>query len=119
TQKGRASMASSDSAGDVRARAVFGHRASALAARAAVVVLAIYLTLPLLAPEATLGFDATVSATIADALIVAACGVLALLARRNRLLALHLKRDEERLDELADRNRELREAESANRAKHR
>ena len=51
--------------------------------------------------------------------VVAACGALALLARRNRNLAAELARLEERVEELADRNWELREAEGANRAKGR
>jgi signal transduction histidine kinase/DNA-binding response OmpR family regulator len=111
-------MAPTDSAGDVRARAVFGHRASALAARAAVVVLAIYLTVPALITEAPFG-DALLAATIAGALIVAACGALALLLQRNRKLAADVARLEERVEELSDRNWELREAEGANRAKSR
>jgi len=109
-------MRSAPSAGDVRARAVFGHRALALAARAAVVVIAFYLTVPLVSSgEAPFSFDATVSATIAGALIVAACGALALLARRNRLLGAQLKRAEERAEELGDRNWELKEAAERNR----
>src|SRR2546421_3935714 len=59
------------------------------------------------------------SIAIAAALLVAACSVLAFLARRNRILAAELKRAEERAEELADRNWELREAEGANRAKSR
>src|SRR5205085_6259830 len=59
------------------------------------------------------------SLAIAGALLVAACGALVLLARRNRMLARELKRAEERAEELADRNWELREAEGANRAKSR
>jgi len=113
-------MAPTDSAGDVRARAVFGHRASALAARAAVVVLAIYVTVPALVTEAPFGHaDALLAATIAGALIVAACGALALLVQRNRRLAADVARLEERVEELSDRNWELREAEGANRAKSR
>jgi PAS domain S-box-containing protein len=103
-------------AGDVRARAVYGHRGWALAARAAVVVLAFYLTLPSLGAEAGLfSFDAPVVATIAGALIVAACGALALLARRNRLLAAELAHTVDRAEELADRNWELKEAAERNR----
>src|SRR5437763_1141080 len=59
------------------------------------------------------------SIAIAAALLVAACSVLAFVARRNRRLAAELKRAEERAEELADRNWELREAEGANRAKNR
>src|SRR5438270_2023556 len=56
---------------------------------------------------------------IAGTLLVAACAALVLLTRRNRMLARELKRAEERAEELADRNWELREAEGANRAKNR
>ena len=59
------------------------------------------------------------SIAVAAALLVAACGVSALFVRRNRLLTAELKRAEERAEELADRNWELREAEGANRAKSR
>ena len=55
----------------------------------------------------------------AAALLVAACGALVRLVRRNRALGAELKRAEERAEELADRNWELREAEGANRAKSR
>ena len=104
-------MRNSQSAGDVRAQAVFGHRTAALAARAAVVVIAFYLTIPLVARDAAIpGFDATVLATLAAALVVAACGALALLARNNRKLNARLKETEERAEELTDRNWELKEA---------
>src|SRR5436305_10934051 len=59
------------------------------------------------------------SIAIAAALLAAAGGVLAFLARRNRILAAELKHAEDRAEELADRNWELREAEGANRAKSR
>src|SRR5438876_6646465 len=96
---------------DVRTRAVFGHRAAALAARLAVVVLAARLTIPLLAPDAfTAQVSAYFTAMIAGALIVAACGALALLTRRNRLLAAELARLEEQIEDLGDRNWELKEA---------
>jgi signal transduction histidine kinase/CheY-like chemotaxis protein len=109
-------MRNAPSAGDVRARAVFGHRALALVARAAVVVIAFYLTLPLVSSEAALfSFDADVSATLAGALIIAACGALTLLARRNGVLGTRLKRLEERVEELGDRNWELKEAAERNR----
>jgi signal transduction histidine kinase/CheY-like chemotaxis protein len=104
----------------MRTRAAFGQRAWAFAARISAVMLALYLTLPLLVSETAFeGFDASVSALIAGTLIVAACGALALLARRNRALGAELKRAEERIEELADRNWELREAEGASRAKSR
>ena len=103
-------MASSGDGGDVRARAVFGHRTLALAARAAVVVLAFYLTVPSLASEPVFAeFDAALAATIAGALLVVASGILALMARRNRLLAADATRLEGQVEELRDRNWELKE----------
>src|SRR4051812_12747958 len=60
-----------------------------------------------------------ISLAVAGALLLATCAALAVLARRNRMLARELKRAEERAEELADRNWELREAEGANRAKSR
>lgn len=63
-------------------------------------------------------FNAAIAATLAGALIVA-CGALALLWRRNRVLAASLARAEERAEELSDRNWELKEAEASNRAKSR
>ena len=113
--------------GDVRARAVFGHRPSALAARGAVVILAFFLTVPLVSEPVSLPS----AATIAGALLVAACGALALLARRNRLLAADVARLERQIEEIGDRNWELvgrdvaalsrarDQAEAANRAKGR
>jgi signal transduction histidine kinase/CheY-like chemotaxis protein len=96
---------------DVRTRAVFGHRGAALAARLAIVVVAARLTIPLLAPDAFMTqLSAYLAATIAGALIVAACGALALLTRRNRLLATELARLEEQVEDLGDRNWELKEA---------
>ena len=71
-------MAPTESAG-VRARAAFGQRAWAFAARIAAVMLALYLTSPLVLSETAFeGFDASVTVLIAGALIVAACGALAL-----------------------------------------
>ena len=95
-------------------------RAWEIAARVAAVMLALYLTAPLVASEeAFAGFDASTSATIAGAVLVAAIGVVALLVRRSRNLAAEVARLEERVEELSDRNWELREAEGANRAKSR
>src|SRR5262245_26538684 len=95
-------------------------RAWEIAARIAAVMLALYLTVPLVASEGAFsGFDASISATIAGAVLIAAIGVAALLLRRNRSLAAETARLEERVEELADRNWELREAEGANRAKSR
>src|SRR5262245_16154537 len=111
-------MAPSDGT-QARARSAY-QRAWEVAARIAAVILALYLTVPLVASEdAFAGFDASIAATIAGAVLVAAIGILALLARRNRNLAAEVARLEERVEELADRNWELREAEGANRAKGR
>jgi len=110
-------MASVNSA-HTRAKTI--QRSWEIAARIAAVLLALYLTMPLLASEAAFaGFDAPVSATIAGGLLVAAFGALALIAQRNRNLRAEVARLEERVEELADRNWELREAEGANRAKSR
>ena len=111
-------MASGDSAG-ARPKGTY-QRAWEIAARIAAVMLALYLTVPLVASEdAFAGFDGSTSATIAGAVLIAAIGVVALLVRRNRNLAAEVARLEERVEELADRNWELREAEGANRAKSR
>ena len=71
------------------------------------------------------------TATMAGALLIAACGALALMARRNRLLAADVARLEGRIEELGDHNWELvgrdvaalararDQAEAANRAKGR
>jgi signal transduction histidine kinase/DNA-binding response OmpR family regulator len=82
-----------------------------LAARIAVVVLAFYLTIPWLAAEpAFLGLDASAAAKIAGGLLVIACGALALLTRRNRLRDADIVGLEARIEELEDRNWELKEA---------
>ena len=97
--------------GSADARAAPRNSIYPLAARVAVVVLAFYLTIPTLAAEPVFaGFDAPLAATIAGALLIVACGVLALMARRNRLLAHDIAQLEGRLEELADRNWELKEA---------
>ena len=111
-------MASGDSAG-ARPKGTY-QRAWEIAARIAAVMLALYLTVPLMtSEEAFAGFDGSTSATIAGAVLIAAIGVVALLVRRNRNLSAEVARLEERVEELADRNWELREAEGANRAKSR
>src|SRR2546423_14523364 len=92
----------------MRARGTFIRRAWEIAARIAAVMLALYLTLPLLASEGTFtGFDASLSATIAGALVVAAFGALAFVARRNRQLVAEVARLGERVEDLADRDWEL------------
>src|SRR5262245_30478611 len=97
--------------GSASARADSRNSIYTLAARVAVVVLAFYLTVPSLTSEPVFaGFDAPLAATIAGALLIIACGVLALLARRNRLLAGEIARLEGEADALDDRNWELKEA---------
>src|SRR4249919_807379 len=111
-------MASTDSA-DRRARATI-QRAWANAARIAAVMLALCLTIPLIASdEAFAGLETPIGAIIAGTVLVVVLGALALVARRNRALAADVARLEERVEELSDRNWELREAEGANRAKSR
>src|ERR1043165_2085664 len=112
---------------DVRARAVFGHRLYALAARGAVVILAFYLTVPLVSEPISVPF----TATMAGALLIIACGTLALMVRRNRLLAANVARREKEIEALGDHTWELvgrdvvalsrarDQAEAANRAKGR
>ena len=112
---------------DVRARAVFGHRMLALAARGAVVILAFYLTVPFVSEP----MSVPLTATLAGALLAVACGTLALLVQRNRLLAANVVRLERQIEELGDHNWELvgrdvaalsrarDQAEAANRAKGR
>lgn len=100
-----------DSTRDVRARAQFDHRGMALAARVAVVILAFSITFRALSGDTPdTGFDAALAATVAGALIVAACGALALMVRRYRGLRHEVQALEHRLEELADRNWELKEA---------
>ena len=99
---------------DARAWTFFGHRALEGAARLSVAVVATFVTLASLAANGGAGFqgfDAHASATIAAALMVAACGALALMVRRNGLLRADLARMTERAEALAGRNRELQDAE--------
>jgi len=80
-------------------------------ARIVVVVLAFGVTSAWLAskPGSDL-FDAGLAATIAGALLTIALGVLALMARRNRLQAADVAHLESELETLEDRNWELKEA---------
>jgi signal transduction histidine kinase/CheY-like chemotaxis protein len=107
-------QASSGGTRDARAWAFFGQRALEGAARLSVAVVATFVTLASLAANGGAGFqgfDAHASATIAAALMVAACGALALLVRRNGLLRADLARMTERAEALAGRNQELQDAE--------
>ena len=92
------------------ARAAFGRHAWAFAARSAFVLLAAFLTLPLLASSLPAGFDVGVIAVVAGALIVAACGALAPLIQRNRALRAEVAQFEARIEDLSDRNWELKDA---------
>jgi signal transduction histidine kinase/CheY-like chemotaxis protein len=82
----------------------------AIAARVAVVILAFAITIRVLSGESTqpFGFDAV--AAVLGALLVAACGALALTLGRQRGLRAELDRLEHRLEELNDHNWELKEA---------
>jgi PAS domain S-box-containing protein len=108
-------MRARPSAGD--ARAVFDRllhrRGLALAARAAVAALAFFFTLSYLPDVAALRLDAT--AALAGAAIVIACGALGL-AARNRMQRAELRALQERLEELGDRNWELKESAERNRS---
>ncbi len=110
-------MAPTDSARDVTTRAAFARRAWGVAARIAAVMLALYLTGPLLVSDATFhGFAAPIPGLITGVLIIAACAVIGLLARRNRVLAHDVARLEARAEEFGDKNWELKEAAERNRS---
>ena len=92
---------------DPRAKAAIRQSTLTLAARVAVAVVATFVTLSALTAnggtgfEAFEGFDAPTSATIAAALMVACCGALALMVRRNGLLRAELAHMTERAEALA------------------
>ena len=104
----------SDLAGEVRARALYGHRTAALAVRVAILILALLLALVLTsqsrADDAGLRED-PLPFTIGGGLTVAALGALVLVVRRIQNLRGEKRRLEERAEALADRNCELMEAE--------
>ncbi|HLN07687.1 MAG TPA: ATP-binding protein [Xanthobacteraceae bacterium] len=103
-----------EATGEVRARALFGHRTAAVLARIAIVVIAFRVVLAALfdhdPPIDTTVSAAHIWATIAAAMIAAACGALAHLLRRNRQLAADVRRLEARIEDISDRNFELKEA---------
>jgi PAS domain S-box-containing protein len=70
----------------------------------------VYLNLALRAANAA-GPDVLLFATLAAALTAAACGALAPLVRHNRILRQEVARLEDRIEELSDRQWELKEAE--------
>jgi PAS domain S-box-containing protein len=104
----------SEFAGDVRARALYGHRTAALIARVAVLILALLLALVLTsqsraddgAPD-----EPMLPFTIGGGLTVAALGALVLVVRRIQDLRADKRRLEERIEALSDHNWELKEAE--------
>src|SRR4051812_50042512 len=101
---------------NARARTPF-QRAWEIAARIAAAMLALYLIVPLLASsEAFAGFDASVSGIIVSMAVVAAFGALPLIARRNGRVQTQNAPPEERNEEVADRQWELREGGRAKRA---
>jgi len=77
---------------------------------AALTTTLIYLMLALKAAGAA-GPTVLLYATLTAAITAAACGALAPLVRRNRLLRTEIKRLEECVEDLSDRNWELKEAE--------
>ena len=103
-----------DIAGEVRARALYGHRTTALIARVVVLILALLLALVLTSQsraddgspdEPLLPF------TIGGGLTVAALGALVLVVRRIQNLRTEKHNLEERLEALSDHSWELKEAE--------
>jgi PAS domain S-box-containing protein len=104
----------SEFAGEVRARALYGHRTAALIARVVILVLALLLALVLTSQsraddgsrdEPPLPF------TIGGGLTVAALGALTLVFRRIQSLRAEKRRLEERIEGLSDHTWELKEAE--------
>src|SRR6185312_14587874 len=91
-----------------QARAAFARRAWSIAARVAAVMLALYLTAPLLVADATFrGFASPIPAIVTGVIILAGCAVMVLLARHNRALVADVAWLEVRAEELGDRNWEL------------
>ncbi len=90
-----------------------GRRMLALAGRAAVAAVAASFTLAMLSANNNAdfaGFDAPTSATIAAALLIAACGALAVLSRRNSLLRSDIARLADHVEDLAGHEREPAQA---------
>jgi PAS domain S-box-containing protein len=106
----------SEFAGEVRARALYGHRTTALTARIIVLILALLLALVLTSQSRAADGDAAadesmVPFTIGGGLTVAALGALVLVMRRIQNLRADRRYLEERIEALSDYNWELREAE--------
>jgi PAS domain S-box-containing protein len=101
-------------AGEVRVRALYGHRTAALIARVLVLVLALLLALVLTSQSRA--YDSAADEpllpfSIGGGLTAAALGALVLVFRRIQDLRAEKRRLEERLEGLSDRNWELKEAE--------
>jgi signal transduction histidine kinase/CheY-like chemotaxis protein len=106
--------ACSDLAGEVRARALYGHRKAALIARVAILILALLLALALTSQSRAdddTPDEPPLPFTIGGGLTVAALGALVLVVRRIQNLRAEKRRLEERVEALSDRNWELKEAE--------
>jgi PAS domain S-box-containing protein len=106
-------------AGEVRARALYGHRTAALIARFMILILALLLALVLISPSRAddgAADEPGLPFTIGGALTVAALGALVLVARRIQDLRAEKRRLEERVEALSDRNWELKEAEERTRS---
>jgi PAS domain S-box-containing protein len=101
-------------AGEVRARALYGHRTAALIARVIILVLALLLALVLTSQSRADDGDPQeppLPFTIGGGLTVAALGALVLVFRRIQNLRAEKRRLEERVEALSDRHWELKEAE--------
>jgi PAS domain S-box-containing protein len=101
-------------AGEVRARALYGHRTAALTARVMVLILALLLALVLTSQSRAddgAEDEPAIPFTIGGGLTVAALGALVLVVRRIQSLRAEKRRLEERIEALSDRNWELKEAE--------
>lgn len=101
-------------AGEVRIRALYGHRTAALIARVVVLVLALLLALVLTSQSRAddgVPDEPLLPFSIGGGLTVAALGALVLVVRRIQNLRAEKRRLEERLEGLSDHNWELKEAE--------
>ena len=103
-----------------RVRAAFDHLARQVVVRVAITIAAmtatlVYLMLALSAAS-TEGPDVLLLATLATGLTAAACGALAPLVRKNRMLREEIDRLEACVETLSDQQWELREAEERNKS---
>src|SRR5215469_9851492 len=103
----------SEFAGEVRARALYGHRTAALTARVIILILALLLALVLTSQSRADDGSADepmVPFTIGGGLTVAALGALVLVVRRIQDLHAQKRRLEERIEALSDQHWELKES---------